>query len=351
MRRIPLGLFKAIAIVLLGLFGTVAGSIAAVFLTPAGRGLAGRTLSEQLDQLVQGDIEVGAVGGPLWSGLEIENIVIRDTSGGIVLEARRLSAGYRPFDLIAGRIVLHDVTLDGLRLTLEQHRDGHWNYSTLLRPQKGDTTTGAPPLVRLQRVAISDGKLQILRPWDPPAGARTSRLAAASLAEERAKPGRVIEAGPEGYRSVVTFDHFGGRFPLLRVATPAHDPFRAEIDSLAIRISEPAVDLRDTAGIVEVVGDTLKLDMHDVTLPGSRVNGKGTIKLGGKTGPRFDLAVEAPQVALRDLRGLVPGVPDLAGSATATQVFTRGSRPRISSITGAKPAWNTTASASALSNR
>src|SRR4029079_6126570 len=95
MRRASLGLFKAIAIVLLGLFGTIAGSVAAVFLTPAGRGLAGRTLSEQLDRLVQGDVDVGAVGGPLWSGLEVDRLVVRDTSGDIVLEADRLGASYR----------------------------------------------------------------------------------------------------------------------------------------------------------------------------------------------------------------------------------------------------------------
>lgn len=319
MRRVPAALFKALAIVLLGLFGTVAGSIAAVFLTPAGRGLAGRTLSEQLDQLVQGDIEVGSVGGPLWSGLDIEHIIVRDTAGAIVLEARRLSAGYRPLDLLAGRIVLHDVTLDGLRLTLEQHRDGHWNYATLFRQKQADTTVSAPPLVRLERVEIIDGRLQILRPWDPPDSARTPRLAATALAEARRQPGRDIEAGPEGFRSVVTFDRFGGRFPLLRASTPARDPLRIEIDSLAIRISEPAVDLRDAAGLVELSGDTLKLDLHDVTLPASRVKGKGTILLaGGGSGPRFDLTVDAPQVALRDLRGLVPGIPDLAGSATAT---------------------------------
>ena len=316
MRHVPAALFKATAIVLLGLFGTVAGSIAAVFLTPAGRGLAGRTLSEQLDQLVQGDIEIGAVGGPLWSGLEIERILIRDTAGAIVLEARRLAAGYRPLDLIAGRIVLHDVILDGLRLTLEQRRDGRWNFSTLFRATEDDTVASVPPLVRLERVEIFDGRLRVLRPWDPPESARTPRLAAIALAEARRQPGRVIETGPEGYRSVVTFDRFGGRFPLLRVSTPAGDPLLAQVDSLAIRISEPSVDLRDAVGRVELAGDTLTLDLHDVTLPASRVAGKGTIGLG-RSGTRFDLEVDAPQVALRDLRGLVPGLPDLAGRAHA----------------------------------
>ncbi|MEP6744000.1 MAG: hypothetical protein ABJB33_00775, partial [Gemmatimonadota bacterium] len=124
MRRLPLAFLKALVIVLLGLFGTVAGSIAAVFLTPAGRGLAGRTLSEQLDKLVQGDIEVGAVGGPLWSGLEVDRLVVRDTHRNIVIEVDHLDVSYGLLDLLAGRIVLSDVTVTGLRVLLERHRDG-----------------------------------------------------------------------------------------------------------------------------------------------------------------------------------------------------------------------------------
>jgi len=317
MRHLSLRVFKALAIVCLGLFGTVAGSIGAVFLTPAGRGLAGRTLSEQLDQIVAGDIEVGAVGGPLWSGLQVEHVIIRDTAGERVLEAQRIEARYHPLDLLAGRIILSDVTLDGVRLNLERSRSGVWNLTALFRTEGSASAPSAPPLVRLERVTITDGRVRVLQPWDPPDSMRSVAGTQRALAVARRQPGRVIEMGPEGYRSIVTFDRFGGIFPRLQLSSPAHEPITARIDSLAVRVSEPAVDLRNARGFASLAGDTLRVDLTDVTLPQSIISGKGTIRLGA-SGTRFALDVVAPRVALRDLEGLVPGIPDLHGSARAT---------------------------------
>ena len=319
MRRLPLALVKAAAIVLLGLVGTVAGSVGAVFLTPAGRGLAGRTLSERLDGMVHGDVEVGAVGGPLWSGLELEGLVIRDTAGDPVIQAERVSAHYRLVDLLAGRIVLHDVTVVGPRVTLEKHRDGSWNVSRIFAGRGGSAgAAGPPPLIQFTGLTVERGDVTLLTPWDPPDSMRTPRLAAVALAEDRARPGRVITTGPEGYRKQVTFAGFGGDFSLLRISTPRHDPFRAVFDSLATRASDPALDLRAARGSVELEGDMLTLALDRARLPASTFTASGSVALTAV--PRFDLHFVAPAVALRDLHGIVPGLPDLAGSASAALV-------------------------------
>ena len=317
MRRLPLAFLKALTIVLLGLIGTVAGSIAAVFLTPAGRGLAGRTLSEQLDQLVLGDVEVGSVGGPLWSGLDVDRLVVRDTAGDAVLEAARLAVHYHLFDLIAGRFVLTGVTVDGLRLVLEKRRDGHWNIQRILRPKQPGGVAGPTRLVRLQDLTIRNGEVRLLQPWNPPDSARTPRAAAAALAEERRRVGRRIEAGPEGYRKATLFSDLGGHFQKLQISSPDHAPLRAEFDSLAMRVSDPVLDLRGAVGSAELTGETLSLDLGRASLPASRMAVKGKVSLG-HGGPFFALAVVASQVALRDLRGFVAGLPDFAGSAQAT---------------------------------
>jgi translocation-and-assembly-module (TAM) inner membrane subunit TamB-like protein len=317
MRRFPLAFLKALLIVLLGLFGTVAGSIAAVFLTPAGRGLAGRTLSEQLDQLVQGDVQVGAVGGPLWGGLEVDGLVVRDTAGDLVFEADRLAAHYHILDLLAGRILLTDVTVRGLHLVLERHRDGHWNIASILRASGDTGSGGAPPLVRFEGLTILDSELLLLQPWDPPDSMRTPRAAAAALKAERAHPGRLIEPGPEGYRKAVRFDRFGGHFDLLQVSSPSREPLAARFDSLAVRVSDPGLDLRNAAGEVELDDGRLTLALTDGALPATDFSGAGTVVLRGPA-PKFDLRVAAPRVALRDARGFVPSLPDLTGSARLT---------------------------------
>ena len=316
MRRLPLAVFKAAAIVSLGLFGTVAGSIAAVFLTPAGRGLAGRTLSEQLDRLVQGDIEVGAVGGPLWGGLEVDRLVIRDTVGDVVLETDRLVAHYDILDLLAGRILLHDVTVTGLRATLEKHRDGHWNFQGVFRRARTDSVAAPPPLVRVEGLTLRGGELRLLQPWDPPDSMRTATRAARALAAERSRPGRVIEAGPEGYRKLTTFDHLGGRFPLVQLVSPARDPVEIRFDSLALQVSDPRVELRDAEGGLRLAHDTLAFTLDSAALPASRFAAEGSVVLGAA--PKYDIRARGSAVAFRDLRGLVPGLPDLSGRARAT---------------------------------
>ncbi|HET7042883.1 MAG TPA: hypothetical protein VFI13_12735, partial [Gemmatimonadales bacterium] len=312
MRRVPLALLKALTIVLLGIVGTVAGSVGAVFLTPAGRGLAGRTLSERLDRLVHGDVQLGAVGGPLWSGLTIEDLVIRDTAGDPVLEADTLSVHYHLAELLAGRIVLHDVALVGPRATLEKGHDGRWNVGRLFASSGDTATAGAPPLIRLDGLTIARGNIVLRTPWDPPDSMRTPRLAARALAEDRARPGRVISAGSDGYRKELTIAGFGARFATLRLSTPRHEPIHGEFDSLAARVSDPGLDLRAARGSAELDGDKLTLAIEQGRLPATTFTASGTIALTAT--PAFDLRLGATRLALRDVRGIVPGLPDLSGS-------------------------------------
>ncbi|HEU4570026.1 MAG TPA: translocation/assembly module TamB domain-containing protein [Gemmatimonadales bacterium] len=313
MRRATGRVGKATAIVALGLVGTLTGSVGAVFFTPAGRGLAGRALSERLDRVVHGDVTVGAVGGPLWGSLVVEQLSLRDRGGAELLRADRVAASYRLLDLLRGRILLHDVTLDGVDVLLEQHRDGRWNVEALFAG--GDSAVpgpATPPEIALERVTIRDGRLRLRTPWSPPDSARTPRAARAALAAERARPGRVIEPGPEGYRRQVTFAGLAGRFRSLRLSTPDRAPIRARVDSLAVRVSDPGLDLRDLRGTLELRGDTLHATLARAALPATEASGGGTVGLG-HGGPRWDVTFDAPRVALRDLAGIVPGVPDLAG--------------------------------------
>jgi hypothetical protein len=316
MARAPAAFFKAAAIVTFGLFGTLAGSVGAVFLTPAGRGLAGRSLSERLDALVHGDIEVGAIGGPLWGALEIDRLVIRDTTGSPVLSAARVEISYAPFDLLAGRIVLNDIVLESPKILLEKRRNGKWNIATLFRGGS-DTTQGPPPLIHFEQVTIRDGEIQLRQPWDPPDSLRAPAAARAALAAERQRPGRVIEAGDEGYRRLTTFTELDGRFPVLHLNSPDGGARRVVIDSLAVVVSDPAIKLRHASGTATLEGDLLTLALDRAALPGSELSAEGTVRLA-RGAPRFALEARAGQVALEDLRGLVPGLPAMNGRGNAT---------------------------------
>jgi hypothetical protein len=147
--------------------GTVLGTFVAVFFTPAGRGLAGRALSERVDRLVRGDVEVGAVGGTLLTGLEVDHLVIRDTAGQVLADVPHLEARYRLPELLAGRIVLQRLVLDRPRFHVIKHRDGRMNYEEVLRLGEG-SGQGPGTLVRFDHVQITGGSLLLEIPWDPP---------------------------------------------------------------------------------------------------------------------------------------------------------------------------------------
>ncbi|HTK55985.1 MAG TPA: translocation/assembly module TamB domain-containing protein, partial [Gemmatimonadales bacterium] len=225
---------------------------------------------------------------------------------------------YHLVDLLAGRIVLSDVTLSGLRATLEKKRNGTWNFTGVFRRDGTDSTVpGPPPLVRINGLSLRGAEVRLIQPWDPPDSMRTPAAAARALAADRAHPGRVIDAGPEGYRKIVTFDHLGGEFSLLQLVSPTHEPVRAQFDSLGVRVSDPAVQVLDASGKLALAHDSLSVALTKALLPGSEASLDGTVLLGSG-GPRFDLRAKAPRVAFKDLRGFVPGLPDLAGSARAT---------------------------------
>ncbi|MGH7590696.1 MAG: translocation/assembly module TamB domain-containing protein [Gemmatimonadales bacterium] len=307
-------LFVRISLVsALGMLGTVVGTFVAVFFTPAGRGLAGRALAERMNGLVRGDVEVGAVGGTVLTGLELDQLVIRDSAGALLADIPHAEVRYRLPEILAGRIVLQRLTLDHPVFHVIKHRDGRMNYEEVLHlgESKGH---GPGTLVRFSNVEIRGGSLQLDVPWSPPDSMRTRALVEQALAIDRARPGRVIEPGPEGLTRRIRFDHLTARFPMLRLGTPDHQPVQFVVDSLTTRISDPAVTVVALNGTVEVEGTTLSFRLNRARLLHSTFAGQG--KVFWPAGPpEFDFALDGSALDLTDLRWISPDFPAMAGHA------------------------------------
>ena len=95
---------------------------------------------------------------------------------------------------------------------------------------------------------VTGGTLRIALPWNPDRSLRTAAQRDSALEAERAKPGRVIEEGGDGLRRVILLSDLDARFARLRIATPDRKPFTVDIDSLATRVNDPAVTVRDAVG-------------------------------------------------------------------------------------------------------
>ena len=99
----------------------------------------------------------------------------------------------------------------------------------------------------------------------------------------------------------------------LRIATPDHKPFTIDLDSLATRVSDPAVTLRDAVGRVYLRGDSAVFSLSRGALPATTFTGGGAITWPHDT-VLFDFQVNSPQVSLDDLRWVSPDFPSMTGS-------------------------------------
>src|SRR3954464_15613002 len=307
-----------------GTIAMVRGVVASMTLTPPGRDLLARTVSRLLDRIVIGQVQVGAISGSFLYDLTLENLVVRDTSGALLVDLPRARVSYRLPNLIAGQVVLSAIELDRPTIQLIKHRNGRMNYEEVLGIGKG-SKGGKSPLVEFHNVQMTSGTLRIALPWNPPRSARTEASVDSALRAERAKPGRVIEESPEGLRRVIILADLATKVSRLRIATPDRLPFTIDLDSLATRINDPGVTVRDAVGRIRIRGDSAVFSLSTGALPDTRFSGGGAV-----TWPRdtilFDFQVVSPHVDLVDLRWVSPGFPAMTGRGVLAARSETGAR-------------------------
>ena len=309
-------LARFLFVFVIGTIAMILGVVTSMTLTPPGRDLLARTVSRGLDRIVTGQVRVGAISGSFLYDLTLEDLVVRDTSGELLLDLPRVRVSYRLPNLIAGQVVLSAMQLERPTIQLIKHRNGRMNYEEVLGIGKG-SKGGKSPLVEFYNVRMTEGRLRIALPWNPPKTARTESSVDSALLAERNKPGRIIEESHEGLRRVIVLADLATRVSRLRIATPDRQPFTIDLDSLATRVNDPGVTLRDAVGRVRIRGDSAVFSLSRGALPDTRFSGGGAV-----TWPRdtilFDFQVIAPRVNLEDLRWVSPHFPSMRGQGVLT---------------------------------
>ena len=317
-------LARFLFVFVIGTIAMVLGVVTSMTLTPPGRDLLARTVSRFLDRIVIGQVRVGAISGSFLYDLTLENLVVRDTSGELLADLPRVRVTYRLPNLLAGQVLLSGMQLERPTIQLIKHRNGRMNYEEVLGIGKG-SKGGKSPLVEFHNVRMSGGTLRIALPWNPPRSARTESSVDSALLAERAKPGRLIEESREGLRRVILLADLATRMSRLRIATPDRQPFTIDLDSLATRVNDPGVTLRNAVGRLRIRGDSAVFSLARGALPDTRFSGGGAV-----TWPRdtilFDFQVIAPRVNLADLRWVSPHFPEMAGRGVLTARSETGTR-------------------------
>jgi TamB, inner membrane protein subunit of TAM complex len=316
--------FVGIATVMAAILGTTG----ALVLTRPGRALLARFLTEESNRLVRGSVTIGRIEGNFVSRLSLDSVVVRDTAGQLVADLPRLELHFSLPALLARQIVLSDVRAVDPRVRVVKHRGGRMNYEEVLRLGEGTGNGGPGTLIELRDLEIVNGWMEILMPWNPDGRLHTAAQVDSALAAERAKPGRRIELGPRPSDSLLqirVIDQLAARFSTMRLSTPDHLPFATTIDSLAARISDPQIEIRDLAASLTQGADSLLFEVKRAALPNTVLNGAGRIDWPRDT-VLYDFSLDAPRVDLVDLRWISPDFPALSGRGQVRAKSVAGSR-------------------------
>jgi hypothetical protein len=255
--------------------GAAMGVLGAALRTGGGRDVIVRYGLEELNRNLDGSVSVGEVRGSYTGGLDVRDLVVRDTAGAEVVRIDRVQIGYRARDLLAGRMVLGELQLTGPRVTLVQDARGKLNLEHVLRLDRPGNG-GRRPLIAFRNVVIQDGSVRI--------GATH---------------------GIAGLNARLAYARLSSPLPFER-------PMRFDITQLEAEVSNPAIDLRGARGRVDVLGDSLALDLAEARLPGSALRVRGAI-----TWPRdtllYALTVGSQRFTTGDLQWIMR---DLAAGLT-----------------------------------
>ncbi len=146
----------------LALIGALAAS--AFFLIqqePVQQFVAQRAL-KIVNRMIAGSIEVDHISLKLHGTVNVNNLVLRDPDGNIIVRADRLNAWIAPWDLVRGRVHILKATLDGMTGTFRMDSTANNFFETFqTAPSANADTTKTPLWVRLDRLSLDIDTLAV----------------------------------------------------------------------------------------------------------------------------------------------------------------------------------------------
>jgi hypothetical protein len=317
-RAVRRAVLTVIGLILL-LIPAALGTFASLVLTVPGHALLARIASDRITGAVAGSVAIGGLRGNLWNHVELDQLVVRDQRGGVVLSTPRLDVSYILPELLANRLVFRDVRSDSLVLHLVRLRAGRWNYEEVFHLGEGTANGGPPPLVSIVGLHVSHGALQV----DVPTTPGRPRQPASRNARLPDQPR--IDTTADGPVRVYAATELSTDIRLLRISTSRHDPLLVSINALQTHLNDPRITISQFAGQIVTAHDTLHFTIDSAAMPSSRLNGGGAVRWPHDT-ILYDFALDVPHVALRDLRWIQPDFPDWQGRGHVVARSVNGSR-------------------------
>ncbi len=251
----------------------------------------------------RGRLVIGELRSANPRAIDARNVQLVDSAGVPILTAARVQGRLSVGDVLRGVVRLSSLELDSVQLDLHQDFEGPFNLQWLISgdPSKPPSPPRPPQLgddVRIDRIVLRNGQIVVTLPWEPHelfVGAERDSVTAVydSLHDLRRVPGGLLLQRTISVGVLVASD--------VHAITPTDAPGTLTIDSAALVVSDPPVTVRDLQGQLQWYDDSLTFRASRVLLPGSRLAAGGMIGWGEPGPVSYDVAIDAPDVALADI--------------------------------------------------
>ncbi len=253
-----------------------------------------------LQDQVNGQVQIGRIGGNLLGGVRLYDFAIRDDEGRTFVAADSAEVSYAWRTLLAGDIVLDRIVLHSPTVLIERlPGQDDWNFERIFADSVDTPDDGGPGrLILFEDVSIVNGTVELRTPWEPDAD--TARV--------------LRESVPGGEIRIQRFANVDATLEEILWESPIEEGRLFRIESLTANAylwSDPLV-VRGLKGVVTLRDTVLAFEAPVLELPGTQASALGRVYLGDDV--RYDVQVDATRLALSDLRWLLPRLPEGGGS-------------------------------------
>jgi len=315
-RKVAAWLLTAIAVfVVLAL-----GAVLFVANSSWGREQVRALVVEQVNEVIEGRLEIARIDGTLLGGPELVEVSLVDLEGRPFLEAERVSVGFSLLPLVRRRVELSHLELVAPRVVLDEPPGEKWNFTRIFDPDPDpDPELGWGDWIEVRNMDVVRGALTLRTEWAPDPEAPVAEqddLRQRALAGEAMER---VEEVPQGLQQVMSFRELEGRVARILVAHPDTASLPVEIarlSAVAEPFTTPPAVVRNLAASLRIGNDTLAFAEVELELPGSSIAGEGVLQL--ESGDLI-LDARARPVTVADFRFLSAGLPDdVVGDARVT---------------------------------
>lgn len=311
------------AAALLVLFSLAVLAVLGITRTDRGREEIRKLIVSALRQRVHGSLYVGRISDGFFTGVTIDSLAIRDPEDSLFVSTGKVSASYDLRDLLAQRILLHDVHAEHPVVHIRQHENGQWNFRDVFPESKPTRfqSKQAIPFIVIDSAFIRNATFVLTLPWHPARWLKHAALDSA-VRFELTRKDHDIRRTREGFARTWQWTNGDITLPVARISNPDTAGMLFHFAGLKVAETDPPFLFGNTSGVVRQLGDSLWLDIPHVDLPASTGRAAGKVVWGSDLPIRYNVHVHADSMSLNDIAWVYPTLPRTGVGRTELDIRT-----------------------------